>query len=58
MVPRLYVVGLGIAMLIMSGLTSIYYNVLITYSVLYLFSSFTSDLPWSDCDNKWNTKGT
>ncbi|XP_061187866.1 sodium- and chloride-dependent glycine transporter 1-like [Saccostrea echinata] len=48
--------GLGIAMLIMSGLTSIYYNVLITWAVLYLFSSFTSDLPWSTCDNKWNTK--
>ncbi|XP_052678713.1 sodium- and chloride-dependent glycine transporter 1-like isoform X1 [Crassostrea angulata] len=48
--------GLGIAMLIMSGLTSIYYNVLITWSVLYFFSSFTSDLPWSNCDNKWNTK--
>ena len=32
------------------------YNVLLTWSFYYLFSSFTSVLPWSKCDNDWNTE--
>ena len=27
---------------------------IIAYSSFYLFASFTSELPWSKCDNYWN----
>ncbi|XP_073455239.1 sodium- and chloride-dependent neutral and basic amino acid transporter B(0+)-like isoform X2 [Aquarana catesbeiana] len=41
--------GVGYTMVIISTLVSIYYNVIIAYSLFYLFSSFRSYLPWSDC---------
>ena len=27
---------------------------IIAYSSFYMFASFTSELPWSKCDNYWN----
>ncbi|XP_006811930.2 sodium- and chloride-dependent glycine transporter 1-like [Saccoglossus kowalevskii] len=47
--------GVGFIMVIISSITIVYYNIVIGYSVLYLFSSFTSSVPWSGCDNWWNT---
>ncbi|XP_029462572.1 sodium- and chloride-dependent neutral and basic amino acid transporter B(0+)-like isoform X4 [Rhinatrema bivittatum] len=41
--------GLGIGMVLVSALVSIYYNVIIAYSIYYFFASFQSVLPWSDC---------
>ena len=41
------------AMMMISFLVSIYYNVIICWSVVYLFSSFASDVPWKDCDPEW-----
>ncbi|XP_075043324.1 sodium- and chloride-dependent neutral and basic amino acid transporter B(0+)-like isoform X2 [Mixophyes fleayi] len=41
--------GLGFTMVLISGLVSIYYNVIVAYSLYYLFASFTSYLPWSEC---------
>ncbi|NXE84270.1 SC6A7 protein, partial [Cochlearius cochlearius] len=41
--------GVGIAMLIVSSLVSLYYNVIIAWAFYYLGSSFQSPLPWS-CD--------
>jgi len=35
-------------MLGVSILVSIYYNVLLAYTIYYLFASFTSELPWSE----------
>lgn len=32
------------------------YNIILTWAFYYLFSSFTSVLPWSNCDNDWNTE--
>ncbi|CAG2234787.1 GLYT [Mytilus edulis] len=49
--------GVGIAMVLVSGFTSLYYNMILAWSYYYLFVSFTSDLPWADCNNpEWNTE--
>ncbi|KAK0063123.1 sodium- and chloride-dependent glycine transporter 2 [Biomphalaria pfeifferi] len=48
--------GLGIAMVISSTLTAIYYNMILGWALHYMFSSFTSSLPFLSCDNSWNTK--
>ncbi|XP_071081857.1 sodium- and chloride-dependent glycine transporter 1-like [Haliotis cracherodii] len=48
--------GVGIAMVVVSALTSIYYNMILAWSQFYLFASFTSELPWKTCDNTWNTR--
>lgn len=41
--------GVGIAMLMVTLIVSIYYNVIIAYSLYYMFASFQSPLPWSSC---------
>lgn len=47
--------GLGISMVAVSGLTAVYYNMILAWSLYYLFASFTSSLPWNTCDGYWNT---
>ncbi|XP_065054317.1 sodium- and chloride-dependent GABA transporter 1-like [Rhopilema esculentum] len=47
--------GIGYAMLVVSLLVGIYYNVIIAWCLYYLFESFRSDVPWRHCNNKWNT---
>ena len=32
---------------------AIFYNYLMAISVYYFFASFTSTLPWTECDNSW-----
>ena len=49
---------IGFAMCIISGVVSIYYNVIITYAIYYMFVAFTNldnDLPWAKCDPSWAT---
>ncbi|XP_078544662.1 sodium- and chloride-dependent neutral and basic amino acid transporter B(0+)-like [Lissotriton helveticus] len=41
--------GVGVTMVLISTLVAIYYNVIIAYSLYYLFASFRSVLPWADC---------
>ncbi|XP_078602962.1 sodium- and chloride-dependent glycine transporter 1-like isoform X1 [Branchiostoma floridae x Branchiostoma japonicum] len=48
--------GIGYGMVVVSGLVCIYYNVIIAWTLHFLFSSFTSALPWASCDNAWNTE--
>ena len=42
--------GIGVAMVIVSGLVGIYYNMIIAWAIYYLFASFSSKLPWEDCE--------
>uniref|UniRef100_A0A8C6YG50 Transporter n=1 Tax=Naja naja TaxID=35670 RepID=A0A8C6YG50_NAJNA len=45
--------GVGITMVIISTFVTIYYNVIIGYSLYYLFASFQRVLPWATCDPEW-----
>lgn len=49
--------GVGFASMVMIGLCNIYYIILLAWALFYLFNSFTftSPLPWSTCNNTWNT---
>uniref|UniRef100_A0A1W7RAG3 Transporter n=1 Tax=Hadrurus spadix TaxID=141984 RepID=A0A1W7RAG3_9SCOR len=47
--------GLGYGMVIISGIVCIYYNIIIAWTIYYIYQSFSSVLPWSSCDNIWNT---
>ncbi|XP_033636219.1 sodium- and chloride-dependent neutral and basic amino acid transporter B(0+)-like [Asterias rubens] len=47
--------GVGIGMVIVSAWVGIYYNVVITYTLYYMFMSLTTSLPWAGCDHEWNT---
>ncbi|KAK2151064.1 hypothetical protein LSH36_377g03025 [Paralvinella palmiformis] len=47
--------GIGVAMVIVSALVGIYYNMIIAWSLYYLFASFTTKLPWKECNRDWAT---
>ncbi|XP_005095896.1 sodium-dependent proline transporter isoform X2 [Aplysia californica] len=50
--------GIGYAMVIVSAVVSIYYNMIIAYAIYYMLVSFVSldeELPWKKCDQAWNT---
>lgn len=41
--------GVGISMVMVTVIVAIYYNVIIAYSLYYMFASFQSPLPWTGC---------
>lgn len=43
-------------MLIISVLIAVYYNIIICYTLFYLFASCMPVLPWASCENSWNTE--
>ena len=47
--------GVGIAMVTVSFLVSVYYNVILAWSIYYLYNSFKPDIPWVGCHHTWNT---
>ena len=47
--------GIGYAMLATTIFAAIEYVVIIAWSMHYLFSSMRSKLPWTDCENKFNS---
>ncbi|KAM9789032.1 sodium- and chloride-dependent GABA transporter ine [Neosynchiropus ocellatus] len=47
--------GVGMASVAISFIMCTYYNVVITWALYYLFSSFQNPLPWLGCNNTWNT---
>jgi len=53
-------VGVGVAMVIISLIVAIYYNVIMAYCLYYIFSSFTAEVPWTYCANSthgWGVDG-
>lgn len=48
--------GIGICSLLVASFVSIYYNIIIAYSMIYLASSFLPELPWTSCNSTWNTE--
>ena len=47
--------GLGYGMVTVSTYICIYFAVLISYILFYFCASFTSELPWTSCNNTWNS---
>uniref|UniRef100_A0A7N6AG43 Transporter n=1 Tax=Anabas testudineus TaxID=64144 RepID=A0A7N6AG43_ANATE len=47
--------GVGIASQVIVIYLNIYYIVVLAWAIFYLFYSFRNPLPWSTCDNSWNT---
>ena len=44
-------------MAIITGIISVYYNVVISWCLYYIGHSFYKTLPWATCGNPWNTPG-
>ncbi|XP_028831811.1 sodium- and chloride-dependent glycine transporter 1 isoform X1 [Denticeps clupeoides] len=47
--------GVGYGMMVVSTYIGIYYNVVICIAFYYFFTSMTNLLPWTYCNNPWNT---
>ncbi|XP_056270946.1 sodium-dependent neutral amino acid transporter B(0)AT1-like [Pseudoliparis swirei] len=52
-----YLTGVGIASLLVAFLVGIYYNTIMAWIMWYLFNSFQSPLPWSQCPLNANRTG-
>ncbi|ROL50721.1 Sodium- and chloride-dependent GABA transporter 2 [Anabarilius grahami] len=48
--------GLGYGSQVVVLYTGVYYIIILAWAFLYLFSSFSSELPWASCKNYWNTE--
>ncbi|XP_017778257.1 PREDICTED: sodium- and chloride-dependent creatine transporter 1-like isoform X2 [Nicrophorus vespilloides] len=50
--------GVGYATMTIVFLLDVYYCIIIAWTLFYLISTFAvlPELPWSNCDNRWNTK--
>ncbi|XP_056643755.1 sodium-dependent dopamine transporter [Diorhabda sublineata] len=47
--------GIGYAVVLIAFYVDFYYNVIIAWALRFFFASFTNLLPWTTCDNSWNT---
>nr|DBA17728.1 TPA: hypothetical protein GDO54_016056 [Pyxicephalus adspersus] len=48
--------GIGYGMMVVSTYIGIYYNVVICIAFYYFFMSMNRILPWTYCNNMWNTE--
>ncbi|XP_067652266.1 sodium- and chloride-dependent glycine transporter 2-like [Haliotis asinina] len=47
--------GLGFCILAVSCIIVLYYSLMFSWGVYYIYSSFSATLPWTTCGNPWNT---
>ncbi|XP_076117759.1 sodium- and chloride-dependent glycine transporter 2-like isoform X2 [Mytilus galloprovincialis] len=47
--------GVGYGALLVSTIFCVYCNIFMTWTIYFLYQSMTSILPWSHCNNEWNT---
>ncbi|KAM8816593.1 sodium-dependent dopamine transporter isoform 1-T1 [Rhynchonycteris naso] len=47
--------GVGFTVILISLYVGFFYNVIIAWALHYFFSSFTMELPWTHCNNTWNS---
>ncbi|XP_053113918.1 sodium- and chloride-dependent betaine transporter [Hemicordylus capensis] len=47
--------GIGYASQVIESYLNIYYIIILSWALFYLFNSFTAVLPWASCDNTWNS---
>uniref|UniRef100_A0A673GSG4 Transporter n=1 Tax=Sinocyclocheilus rhinocerous TaxID=307959 RepID=A0A673GSG4_9TELE len=52
-----YLVGVGIASMLVSFMVGMYYNTIIAWVMWYFFNSFQDPLPWSQCPVNENRTG-
>ncbi|XP_038631986.1 sodium- and chloride-dependent neutral and basic amino acid transporter B(0+)-like isoform X1 [Scyliorhinus canicula] len=50
--------GVGVTMILFGSISHISYTCIIAYSLYYLFASFQSPLPWTDCFSWWGADET
>ncbi|KAG7165430.1 Sodium- and chloride-dependent glycine transporter 1-like 1 [Homarus americanus] len=48
--------GIGYAMFMISFYIGCYYNVVLSWAIYYIYSSFTHTLPWTSCENDWSSE--
>lgn len=48
------ILGIGYGQLIGTICVATYYCSLMAITLFYLINSFTSDLPWAECNDEWN----
>jgi solute carrier family 6 amino acid transporter-like protein 5/7/9/14 len=47
--------GIGLSMLFICSLIAIYFNVITSWSMMYVLNSLKFTLPWATCTNPWNS---
>ena len=50
-----FFLGIGFASIAVSFLVSVYYNVIMAWSLFYFYQAFKKDIPWVGCHHPWNT---
>lgn len=53
--PLFSFTGIGYASQVIECYLNIYYIIILSWALFYLFSSFTAVLPWASCNNPWNS---
>jgi solute carrier family 6 dopamine transporter-like protein 3 len=49
-------IGVGYSVVLIAFYVDFYYNVIIAWALHFFFASFTGELPWTKCNNEWNTE--
>ncbi|XP_016844202.1 sodium-dependent neutral amino acid transporter B(0)AT3 isoform X1 [Nasonia vitripennis] len=53
-----YMAGIGVSSAVVSFNVALYYNTIIAWCLFYFVQSFQSELPWSECPNKYFQNGS